>query len=55
MKDLAPAKSAFELSLSASQRFGRFAFSALVGYLCTQVAEKAFEGGIKWCRRRKSQ
>jgi len=53
MKNLIPAKTAFELSLSGSQRFARWMFGAAVGYLCTQAAEKSFDDALKWYRRRK--
>jgi hypothetical protein len=53
MKDLIPVKTAFELSLSSSQRFARWIFGAAVGYVCTQAAERTFDDALKWYRRRK--
>ncbi len=53
MKDLIPVKTAFELSLSSSQRFGRWLFGAAVGYIATQLAEQTFDDALKWYRRRK--
>jgi hypothetical protein len=53
MKNLIPTKTVFELSLSSSQRFGKWAFGAIVGYIATQLAEQTFDDALKWYRRRK--